>query len=97
MAYSRLPGYFNSDLGLYKNFHVHESQNVQFRVTATNFLNHPLRQFGLAGNSDQQLSFIGNDSSGQFRSPTNTNSTTTGKPAFTTGQRFVLFTVKYLF
>jgi Carboxypeptidase regulatory-like domain/TonB-dependent Receptor Plug Domain len=95
--YSRLPGYFNSDLGLYKNFHVHESQNVQFRVTATNFLNHPLRQFGLAGNSDQQLSFIGSDSSGQSLSPTNTNSTTTGKPAFTTGQRFVLFTVKYLF
>ena len=95
--YSRLPGYFNSDLGLYKNFHVHESQNVQFRVTATNFLNHPLRQFGLAGNSDQQLSFIGSDSGGQFLSPTNTNSTTTGKPAFTTGQRLVLFTVKYLF
>ena len=96
--YSRLPGYFNSDLGLYKNFHVHESQNVQFRVTATNFLNHPLRQFGLAGNSDQQLSFIGTDASGnQSLSATNTNSTTTGKPAFTTGQRFVLFTVKYIF
>ena len=95
--YSRLPGYFNSDLGLYKNFHVHESQSVQFRVTATNFLNHPLRQFGLSGNSDQQLSFIGSDASGQFLSPANTNSTTTGKPAFTTGQRLMLFTVKYLF
>ena len=83
---------------MYKNFHVHESQNVQFRVTATNFLNHPLRQFGLAGNSDQQLSFIGTDASGnQSLSATNTNSTTTGKPAFTTGQRFVLFTVKYIF
>jgi hypothetical protein len=95
--YSHLPGYFNSDLGLYKNFHVHESQNVQFRVTATNFVNHPLRQFGLSGNSDQQLSFVGSNSSGQFLSPTNTNSTTTGKPAFTTGQRLLLFTVKYLF
>ena len=95
--YSRLPGYFNSDLGLYKTFHVHESQNVQFRVTATNFLNHPLRQFGLSGQGDEQLNFIGTDSAGQFLSPTNTNSTTTGKPAFTTGQRFVMFTVKYLF
>jgi hypothetical protein len=51
------PAYFDSDLALYKNFKVTEKQSVQFRVSATNFLNHPLPQFGLAGNSDETLNF----------------------------------------
>ena len=50
--YVHAPAYFDSDLGIYKNFKITESKNVQFRVQATNFLNHPLPQFGLAGNSD---------------------------------------------
>jgi len=96
--YVHLPAYADTDLGLYKNFHLHESQNVQFRVTATNFINHPLRQFGLAGIGDESLNFTGTDANGnQFLSPTNTNSTTTGKPGFTTGQRQVMFALKYLF
>lgn len=96
--YIHLPAYADSDLGLYKTFHIHEHQNVQFRVTATNFINHPLRQFGLAGNGDETLNFTGTDANGnQFLSQTNTNTTTTGKPGFTTGQRQVMFAVKYLF
>ncbi len=39
------PAYFDSDLALYKTFHVVEHQTVQFRVSAFNFLNHPLEQF----------------------------------------------------
>ena len=96
--YVHLPAYADTDLGLYKNFHLHESQSVQFRVTATNFINHPLRQFGLAGSGDESLNFTGTDANGnQFLSPANTNSTTTGKPGFTTGQRQVMFALKYLF
>ena len=57
MPYMRVPAYFDSDLALYKNFKITERQSVQFRVSATNFLNHPLSQFGLAGTADESLNF----------------------------------------
>jgi Carboxypeptidase regulatory-like domain len=37
--------YFDSDLAVYKTFHITERQGVQFRASAFNFLNHPLPQF----------------------------------------------------
>jgi hypothetical protein len=92
--YVKEPAYFDSDLGLFKSFKVTESQSVQFRVSATNFLNHPLPQFGLAGNGDQSLNFSG---PGNTLSQTNTNATTTGKPAFKIGSRQVTFALKYYF
>jgi hypothetical protein len=55
--YAHLPAYFDSDLGLYKSFKITESKQVQFRVQATNFLNHPVPQFGLGGVLDEQLNF----------------------------------------
>lgn len=51
--YLHAPAYFDSDLGLYKSFKISESKQLQFRVQATNFLNHPLPQFGLAGTLDE--------------------------------------------
>jgi hypothetical protein len=117
--YVHLPAYFDSDLALYKNFKITERQSVQFRVSASNFLNHPLAQFGLAGNSDETLNFtrtsfmtennasecalLNNGAAAPCQvkitsiSPTNTNPTTTGKPAFKTGQRIMLFALKYYF
>lgn len=53
----RGPAYFDSDLALFKSFKITESQSVQFRVSATNFLNHPLPTFNLAGNNDERLDF----------------------------------------
>jgi len=44
--YIKGPAFFGSDLGLFKSFPVREGQNIQFRVTAFNFLNHPLPQLG---------------------------------------------------
>jgi hypothetical protein len=58
--YAHLPAYFDSDLGIYKAFKITESKQVQFRVQATNFLNHPLPQFGLGGPLDEQLNFQNN-------------------------------------
>lgn len=58
--YMRGPGYFDSDLALFKNFQITERQKLQFRISAVNFLNHPLRQFGLAGQADEQLNFTQN-------------------------------------
>jgi len=42
LPYISMPSFFDSDLALYKTFHITERQTVEFRVTATNFLNHPL-------------------------------------------------------
>ena len=57
MPYMRAPNYWDSDLGIFKSFSVREGQRVEFRVNATNWLNHPLRQFGLAGAADESLNF----------------------------------------
>jgi hypothetical protein len=53
--YLHAPAYFDSDLGIYKNFKITESKQLQFRIQGTNFLNHPLYQFGLAGTSDETI------------------------------------------
>ena len=53
--YIHAPAYFNSDLGIYKSFQITENKRLQLRVQATNFLNHSLRQFGLAGTSDSTV------------------------------------------
>src|SRR5204863_1806270 len=53
--YLHAPAYFDSDLGIYKNFKITENKRLQLRIQATNFLNHPLPQFALAGNSDSSI------------------------------------------
>jgi len=60
VPYLHLPAYFDSDLAIYKNFNLSERQKIQFRVSATNWLNHPLYQFGLAGTGDELLNFTHN-------------------------------------
>jgi hypothetical protein len=45
------PAYFNSDLTVYKEFKIVGKQNVQFRASMFNFLNHPLRAY----NSSTQI------------------------------------------
>jgi hypothetical protein len=37
--------YFSNDLALYRTFHIHESQNVQIRASAFDWLNHSLLTF----------------------------------------------------
>jgi hypothetical protein len=39
------PSFFNSDLSVYKSFHITERQALQLRFSAFNWLNHPLMQF----------------------------------------------------
>jgi Carboxypeptidase regulatory-like domain len=43
--YMSAGAYFNNDLALYRSFHIHESQAIQFRVSAFDWLNHPLPSF----------------------------------------------------
>lgn len=58
--YLHAPAYFDWDLGLYKSFKITESKQLQFRIQATNWLNHPLYQFGLAGTGDENINLANN-------------------------------------
>ena len=51
------PAFFNSDLGLFKNFTITEGKQLQFRANAYNFLNHPLWSF--PANQNLTLGFNG--------------------------------------
>jgi hypothetical protein len=43
--YYRNADFFDTDLAAYKSFHITERQVVQFRLSAFNWVNHPLPQF----------------------------------------------------
>jgi hypothetical protein len=55
LPYLHGPAYFNSDLAVFKTFKVTERQNVEFRLSGFNFLNHPLDSF--QNNGDNTISF----------------------------------------
>jgi Carboxypeptidase regulatory-like domain len=80
------PWFFNSDLGLFKNFQMSESKKLQFRVDGYNFLNHPLWSF--YGGENLSLAF---NSAGQNTSPL--FGYTTDKQ----GHRIIQLAVKFYF
>jgi hypothetical protein len=44
-GYPSTASFFDSDLALYKTFHINDRNSIQFRASAFNWLNHPLPQF----------------------------------------------------
>jgi Carboxypeptidase regulatory-like domain len=46
--YMSMGSYFDNDLAFYKTFHIMREQNLQFRVSIFNWLNHPLPEFSSA-------------------------------------------------
>jgi hypothetical protein len=91
--YIRGPHYFNSDLSLHKTFQFKDRHQIEFRFSAFNFLNHPLRTFNANGaNSDLALRFAE-----PVAGATNSNSLTTGYPLYTTGYRVVVLAARYKF
>ncbi|HEY6988159.1 MAG TPA: carboxypeptidase-like regulatory domain-containing protein [Bryobacteraceae bacterium] len=84
------PAFFNTDLGLFKNFPIKESMKLQFRIQANNFLNHPL--WSMSQGNAMNLSFS-QDASGKI---TQSNSQF-GTAQYKTGQRIVQLAVKFYF
>jgi hypothetical protein len=80
------PWFFNSDLGLFKNFSFSEQKKLQFRLNAYNFMNHPLWSFN--GNN---LTVGFDPETGKVNTP-NFGSVTTKQ-----GGRIVQVAVKFLF
>jgi hypothetical protein len=79
------PAFFNSDLGMFKNFTIHESKKLQFRFNAYNFLNHPL------------WSFNGNNLSLGFNPGGGVSTTDFGTVVNKQGHRVVQCAVKFYF
>jgi len=90
--YIKGPGYINSDLSLYKNFTFKERHQIQFRMQAYNFLNHPNADLSL-NSADLNLSFNNNNNISQ----TNVNALTTGRALNSGGRRVVMLSLKYMF
>jgi len=80
------PAFFNSNLGLFKNFQIKERSKLQFRFDGYNFLNHPLWSFN--GNN-LSLGFDG--TTGKVNTPN--FGTVTQKQ----GNRVVQLSVKFYF
>jgi hypothetical protein len=103
--YIKGPAFFNSDLAIYKDFTFKEHNKIEFRMSAFNFLNHPLPQFGISGNSDINLNFAlpsasscGNSPAPCGVSPTNINAITTGSPLYKNNvPRVIEFALKFMF
>jgi hypothetical protein len=57
LPYLHGPSYFNSDLAVFKTFKVTERQNVEFRISAFNFLNHPLDSFQNHGDMSLSMNY----------------------------------------
>jgi len=93
--YIRNPHYFGSDLAIFKAFRITDAQRAEIRISATNWLNHPNAQFGLAGNADNSLLFNGLSTGSALTM--NTNGGTTGIPQNKVGYRWMQFAAKYYF
>ncbi len=85
------PTYFNSDLGIFKNFEFSETRKLQFRVQAFNFLNHPLYSYPNSNNLTLQFTQA---TPGGAISQTNSRF---GYTDFKQGQRIILLAVKFYF
>jgi hypothetical protein len=93
--YIRTPHYWGSDLAIFKAFKVTDAQRLELRFSATNWLNHPIGQFGIAGNADNQLTYSGVSTTSAL--VYNSNASTTGIPADKYGYRWMQFAAKYYF
>ncbi len=90
MPYIKGPAFLNSDLSLFKNFQMGEgAKKIQFRVSAFNFLNHPLTSFN-PGGGDNNLT-LSLDSSGKLANKT------FGYANYLNGSRSVEFVFKFFF
>jgi len=86
------PRYFDADLSIFKTFKYKDRHPIELRASAFNFLNHPLPQFCVSGCSDLFLEFAA-----PVAGTTNSNSVTSGRPLYTTGNRVIQVVASYRF
>jgi hypothetical protein len=99
MPYFAGPKYWNSDLAAEKKFAINESQNLDLRITAKNFLNHDLLSF-YASDPNLTLNYSPGPSSSSPNNPplgTLLNSSSFGYATAHYGQRLIELSAKYTF
>jgi hypothetical protein len=99
--YMSASAYFNNDLAIYRAFRIpgHEGQQIQFRASAFNWLNHPLPNYSNAGGGGP-LALSYNVDYASKAITKNYNTTTFGVMDAKTGapyQRIIELNVKYFF
>jgi Carboxypeptidase regulatory-like domain len=90
------PAYLDSDLSAQKSFKIRESQNIQFRISAFNFLNHALTTFTGDFANEYTLNLT-NPNGSAFNQGMNDPSLGFGTAAYKTGRRVVELMAKYNF
>lgn len=90
------PAFFNSDLSAQKSFHIVHEQTIQFRISAFNFLNHPLHTISNSFTNQFQLNFT-NPNSSTFAQNESNGSLGFGTDPYKTGRRIVELMLKYNF
>jgi hypothetical protein len=90
------PAFFNSDLSAQKSFQIVRDQTLQFRISAFNFLNHPLNTISNSFNNQFQLNFT-NPNSSTFVQNGSNSSLGFGTDPYKTGRRVVELMLKYNF
>jgi hypothetical protein len=96
--YMSAGAYFNNDLAIYRSFPIHEGQQIQFRASAFNWLNHPLPGFSTSTGGPLALNYNVDYASKAITRNYNTNTfgvqdTKTAAPY----QRIIELNVKYFF
>jgi hypothetical protein len=99
--YIKTPAYLASDLAVAKSFPIREEQRIDFRVSAFNFLNHPLSQLGEGSDINLEMSCVSGGSVANIcdQGGTNQNKTTDGNPQYKAANqnRVMELTLKYFF
>jgi len=97
------PAYFKSDLSVYKDITLNSRQNIQFRLSGFNFLNHPITSFNNANLNSLYLN-AGDPTGSAFTAPgpalaalAITNGKTFGSTSYRNGVRIVELGFKYNF
>jgi hypothetical protein len=94
----RGPAYFDADMSLQKSFHIHADQNVMLRLSAFNFLNHPLPSFASNFPNEYQLD-LSNSQGSAFTQGSGANAAALGfgSANYEVGRRVVEMMLKYNF
>jgi hypothetical protein len=90
------PTFFDTDISAQKAFAIGRTQNLTFRASAFNFVNHPLTTLSSAFTNQYYLNFT-NPNSTTFNQNSSNTSAGFGMLPFKTGRRVMELSVKYNF
>jgi hypothetical protein len=90
------PTFFDTDISAQKAFAIGKTQNLTFRASAFNFVNHPLTTLSSAFTNQYYLNFT-NPNSTTFNQNSSNTSAGFGTLPFKTGRRVMELSVKYNF